>query len=72
MTQMAGLNCSARKEAKMDYGNMTQYEFDTILAEIIKENAWDILYLPNVYEILSEHFNNEVLDRYENNPELND
>ena len=47
-----------------DYGKMTQEEFDSILAEIV-ETTPGIIQIPGVYEILAEHFNNEVLDRWE-------
>jgi len=49
----------------MDYSKMTQEEFDSILEEIVAENAGDIFSIPGVYEVVSEHFNNEVLSRWE-------
>ena len=55
---------------------MTTYPqdaFDEKLAEIIDEQpASNLLSLPGVYEILSEHFNNDVLVELRNdmrNPE---
>jgi len=48
---------------KYDY--LTPDEFDRILAEIVKENAGCILTIPGIYEILSEYWNNEVLDRWD-------
>jgi len=49
-----------------DYSQMTQEEFDTILEEICGCD----LTIGGVYEAVSEHFNNEVLDLWaERNPE---
>ena len=48
----------------MDYSKMKQHEFDSILSDIVKENASILLSIPGVYEAVSEHFNNEVLDRW--------
>ena len=50
-----------------DYSQMTDEEFDLELSEIINEDcvAYDLLQIPGIYEILSEHFHNEVLDRWE-------
>lgn len=43
-------------------------EFDEALAEIIDESpASHLLTVPGVYEVLSEHFNNDVLERIEQN-----
>jgi hypothetical protein len=39
--------------------------FDTKLAEVIKENAGTLLSIEGVYEVLSEHFNNEVIEELE-------
>ena len=44
---------------------MTNEEFDEILADIVKENAGNLLTIPGAYEVFSEHFNNEVLSRWE-------
>jgi hypothetical protein len=53
-----------------DYDEMTNEEFDEILGEIVNNKQTDVLAVPGVYEILSEHFNNDVLDRWaERNPE---
>ena len=50
-----------------DYSQMTDEEFDLELSEIINEDcvAYYLLQIPGIYEILSEHFHNEVLDRWE-------
>lgn len=47
------------------YHEMTNQEFDSILATILDENpASFLLFIDGVYEILAEHFNNDVLDRW--------
>ena len=47
------------------YDEMTDTDFDRILAQLIIENASTLLTIPGVYEATSEHFNNEILDRWE-------
>jgi hypothetical protein len=47
---------------------MTTEDFDRTLREVINDSnpsACNILDIPGVYEILSEHYNNEVLERYD-------
>ena len=46
-----------------DYSWVTQEAFDEKFAEIV--NKTDVLGIPGVYEILSEHFNNDVLEALE-------
>ena len=46
------------------YKNMTDEEFDNILEEIIMENLNEIMTIPGAYEIFSEYYNNDVLDRW--------
>ena len=56
-----------------DYSQMTQEEFDEALEQVIYEEFFKmrengpglLLGVPGIYEILSEHFNNEVLERYD-------
>lgn len=49
----------------IDYSNMTAEEEFEILAQIMeKEGVRNILMIGGVYEVLSEYFNNEVLDIY--------
>lgn len=48
-----------------------QERFDDILHEIVLEEAAHLLSIPGVYEILSEHFNNEVLERMKREDEDN-
>ena len=48
------------------YSKMTDEEFDSILEEVLNEYRGNqLLDIPGVYEIMSEHFNNEVLSRWE-------
>ncbi len=52
--------------------NSTDKEFDAILGELLREMTGEQLMMdvPGVYGIVSEHFNNEVLDKWaERNPE---
>jgi hypothetical protein len=45
---------------------ITDEEFDQLLIQIINEHpASNLLSIPGIYEILSEEFNNEILDRFE-------
>lgn len=45
---------------------ITDVEFDRILAEILDESpASTLLSVPGVYEVVSEHFNNDVLRCWE-------
>jgi hypothetical protein len=50
------------------YAGLDSETFDRILRETVNDNnpsACDVLQIPGVYEILSEHYNNDVLDRWE-------
>jgi hypothetical protein len=50
------------KKGPEDFSWVTTELFDEELKEILDaEYAPDLLSIPGVYEILSEHFNNEVL-----------
>jgi len=45
---------------------ITSEEFHRILVEIVQEtDPITLLRVPGVYEALAEHFNNEVLERWE-------
>ena len=45
------------------YSKMSQTDFDDILMEILSDwKASQLIDLPDIYEILSEEFNNKVLD----------
>ena len=46
-----------------DYNKITTAEFDHVLANILdKLSGEQVMGVPGVYEIVSEHFNNEALD----------
>lgn len=47
-----------------DYSDITDADFDRILFHICEEEGGRLLSVPNVYEAVSEHFNDEVLDRF--------
>ena len=49
---------------------VTTEMFDEALEKIVRKHGAGILYVPGVYEVLSEHFNNEVLDTLEAAREL--
>jgi len=44
---------------------ITQEEFDFILARIVSELGVHVLRVPGVYEILAEHFTKQVLEVWE-------
>lgn len=58
----------------VDYSQMTDEEFDLELNEIINEEcvAYNLLSIPGIYEILSDHFHNEILDRWEQKQQANE
>lgn len=56
----------------MDYSKMSQEEFSDILAQVVFENASTLLGVPGVYEAASEHFHNEVLERWAEKQEVSD
>lgn len=48
------------------YEKMTSEDFDRLLGQVVSEySPIQLLYMPGVYECLSEEFNNEVLARWE-------
>lgn len=48
------------------YDAMTDEEFDTLLMRIMDESpASHLLSIPGVYDVLREHFNNDVLNAWE-------
>lgn len=49
----------------MIYEWVTDEMFNDELEKIIEERGVEILNVPGVYEVLSEHFNNDVLERLE-------
>jgi hypothetical protein len=52
-----------------DLKKLTQEEFDALLEEIVSEEGHNLLSVPGVYEIVAEHFNNEVLRKWEDSQE---
>ena len=54
------------------YAKMTDADFDRILTDIVNSHTGEQLIkgVPGAYEVFSEHFNNEVLEKWEEeNPE---
>ena len=52
---------------------LTSEKFEEILSEIVMANKGDMLDIPGIYEILSEHYNDAVLEAFdEENPEDED
>lgn len=48
-----------------DFTECTDEEFDTILSDIMdEEKGSSFLSIPGIYELVAEHFNNEILDRW--------
>lgn len=53
---------------KNKYQKMTHEDFINNLIEVMEEevkNMADLLTIPGVYEVVSEYFNNSVLDKWE-------
>ena len=49
-----------------NYNKMTQEEFDEILEDILEGMyAAELIDVPGIYEILSEYFNNEILEEWD-------
>jgi hypothetical protein len=49
----------------VDYNKCSNEDFDRILRQIVKEEGANLLDVPGVLELVSEYFNNEVLERWE-------
>ena len=48
-----------------NFNEMSDKDFDNNLRKCLHERtAEQMLLIPGIYEIVSEHFNNEVLDRW--------
>lgn len=55
----------------VDYSNLGHEEFVEILTDLLEdETASSLLTIPGVFEILAEHFNNDVLEEYSRRLEL--
>ena len=49
-----------------DYSKMTQEDFNNILTNILsRQTGAQLLSIPGIYEVVSEHFNNEILEEWE-------
>ena len=44
---------------------LTDTEFDNILSKLVKRDAAVLLHIPGIYEVVSEHYNNEVIEIWE-------
>jgi len=49
--------------AKNRYSEVTTEQFDKHLAALVRENAATLLIVPGAFEVFSEFFNNDVLER---------
>lgn len=50
-------------DGKTDASDVTQEEFDKALEAILDEaTGAELLAIPGLYEVVSEHFNNEAID----------
>lgn len=67
---------TTKPDPTADYTAMTQDDFDSHLRWVVEAHCREhgpagLIFLPGVYEALSEHFHNDVLSDWENaNPEL--
>ena len=53
-------------EGEPDFKQMDQKDFDRILITIVgKQSASQLIIIPGIYEVVSEHFNNHVLEEWE-------
>jgi len=53
--------------AKGKYASMSTDDFDNYLVQVVNDQnprPSDLLQVPGVYEVLSEYYNNEVLDAW--------
>lgn len=57
-----------------DYSKMSTEDFDRILADVMdndNDKPSELLSLAGIYEVVSEHYNNTVLDEWaQQNPKL--
>ena len=54
----------------VDYADITTEEFDEFLKQILRSlAASELLLIEGVYELVSEEFNNEILDRWKRSKE---
>jgi hypothetical protein len=45
-----------------NYDDIPEEEFSEVIEQLAFENMADTISLPGIYEIISEHYNNEALD----------
>jgi len=55
-----------------DYSWVTQEMFDEKLQELVECHAWQILMIPDIYTLLVEYYNNEILELLEEEKEDNE
>ena len=56
--------------SKMDYSEMTNEDFDRILVILVNQSpAANLLSIPGVAELVSEDYNNAVLEYYDQEQE---
>jgi len=54
-----------------DYSKMTTEDFDKLLmARMADMSPHDLLSIPGIYEILSEHLNNDILNDWKEEQEM--
>lgn len=54
-----------------DYGKMTHDDFVRILQDILDDTpANHLLDIPGIWEVLAEHYNNDVLQRWEDEQDI--
>lgn len=45
--------------------NIPREDFDRILQDLVIEEASTLLSIDGIYEIIAEHFNNDIIDLWE-------
>lgn len=51
---------------------ITTKDFDRLLASVIDNDIFSLLSIPGVYQVLSEHYNSDVLAAWETEQETKD
>ncbi len=70
---MTSLEQELGGRADDEYAALSQEEFDRRLVELLKkEPAPSLLAIAGVYEILSEYFNNDILDQWRRDQDEHD
>jgi len=47
------------------YADITKEDFDKRLQGMIEDNTTTLLHIPGLYEVVSEFFNNDIIEEYE-------